>query len=66
MIEAMACGTPVLAFPNGAEPEILEGFPDLICNSVEEMIAKVREKSFTHPDQLRRYVIERFSVSRMI
>ena len=28
MIEAMACGTPVLAFPNGAVPEVLEGFPE--------------------------------------
>jgi glycosyltransferase involved in cell wall biosynthesis len=24
MIEALACGTPVLAFPNGAAPEIVE------------------------------------------
>ena len=29
------------------------------------MVAKIRENSFPHPDQLRRYVIERFSVSRM-
>ncbi|WP_066051341.1 glycosyltransferase family 4 protein [Robertmurraya korlensis] len=65
MIEAMACGTPVLAFPKGSVPEILEGFPQLICHTVEEMIEKVRENSFPYPDQLRRYVIERFSVSRM-
>ncbi|WP_310196391.1 glycosyltransferase family 4 protein [Neobacillus niacini] len=65
MIEAMVCGTPVLAFPNGAVPEILEQFPDFICHSVEEMIEKVRANSFPYPDQLRRYVIERFSVNKM-
>ncbi|MFD1955474.1 hypothetical protein ACFSL6_15140 [Paenibacillus thailandensis] len=26
MIEAMACGTPVLALANGAVPEVLAGF----------------------------------------
>jgi glycosyltransferase involved in cell wall biosynthesis len=39
MIEALACGTPVIAFPNGSVPEILEdrrtGF---IVNSVDEAV----------------------------
>jgi glycosyltransferase involved in cell wall biosynthesis len=33
MIEALACGTPVLALPNDSVPEVMGGFPDLICQT---------------------------------
>jgi len=41
MIEAMACGTPVLAFGGGSVPEIVrDGVSGWICADVDEMIAR--------------------------
>lgn len=65
MIEAMACGTPVIALKHGAVPEVMAGFPQLICRSVSEMVAKVKEGNYPHPAELRRYVIRRFTTSKM-
>ena len=40
MIEAMACGTPVLAFRNGAVPEVIdEGVTGHVVDSMDEAIA---------------------------
>ncbi|MCY9669396.1 glycosyltransferase [Paenibacillus alginolyticus] len=64
MIEAMACGTPVIALKRGAS-EVMAGFPRLICRSVSEMVAKVKEGKYPHPAVLRRYVIRRFTTSQM-
>ena len=37
MIEAMACGTPVLAFRNGAVPEVIdEGVTGHVVDSMDE------------------------------
>ncbi len=42
MIEAMACGTPVLAFSGGAVEEVVEnGVNGWICRDVEEMAARI-------------------------
>ncbi|SMF84278.1 Glycosyltransferase involved in cell wall bisynthesis [Paenibacillus uliginis N3/975] len=65
MIESMACGTPVLALRNGAVPEVLSEFPNLICNTVSEMIVKVRQKNYPPPLILRKYVIKRFTNKKM-
>jgi glycosyltransferase involved in cell wall biosynthesis len=65
MIEAMACGTPVLALRRGAVPEVMAGFPHLICGSVDEMAAKVRRRAFPAPGALRKYVMRRFTVAKM-
>src|SRR5439155_21276517 len=38
LVEAMACGTPVLALPGGSVPEIVrDGVSGYLCTSVEEM-----------------------------
>lgn len=65
MIEAMTCGTPVLALGNGAVPEVLSGFPECICQSVDEMVEKVRCLSFPTPQSLRDYVTGRFTIQQM-
>ncbi|MFI9511021.1 glycosyltransferase [Nocardia sp. NPDC052566] len=39
MAEALACGTPVLAFPNGAAPEIVDhGRTGFLCRDVDAMV----------------------------
>ncbi|WP_431089016.1 glycosyltransferase [Paenibacillus sp. 8b26] len=65
MVEAMACGTPVLALKNGSVPEVLAGFPQLICKSVGQMVRKVRQKNYPSPAELRLYVTQRFTNKQM-
>jgi glycosyltransferase involved in cell wall biosynthesis len=46
MIEAMACGTPVIAFRHGSVPEVVEhGISGFIVDSVNEAVAAVRAAS---------------------
>lgn len=66
MIEAMACGTPVIALGNGAVPEVLKGFPDCICNSVDEMADKVMKGNYARPNELREYAIKHFTTEKMV
>lgn len=65
MIEALACGTPVLALSNGAVPEVLDGFPHFICHSVDQMVDKLHDSSFPSPNELRNYVLRHFTTSLM-
>jgi glycosyltransferase involved in cell wall biosynthesis len=40
--ESFACGTPILAFPNGGVPEgIREGVTGFLCKDAEDMAAKL-------------------------
>lgn len=65
MVEAMACGTPVLAMPGGSVPEIIApGVSGYICRSVTDMAKHARDLHF-HPGAVRKYVEENFSTSRM-
>lgn len=42
MVEALACGTPVIGFKRGAVPEVIENSrTGFVCQTVEEMIAFV-------------------------
>ncbi|MCR2806393.1 FkbM family methyltransferase [Paenibacillus soyae] len=61
MIEAMISGTPVLALANGAVPEVLAGFPELVCRDVEQMEEKTRLGAFPAAADLRSYVMGRFT-----
>lgn len=46
MIEAMACGTPVIGFRRGAVPEIVtDGVDGFVCASVQEMVSAVHRLS---------------------
>ncbi len=65
LVESLGCGTPVLALRNGAVPEVLSGFPNLICNNVSEMAAKVRQKKYPSPHILRAYVQKNFTNKKM-
>lgn len=65
MIEALACGTPVLALKKGSVPEVLAGFPQLICRSVDEMAQKVKRSVYPSSAKLRKYVVDRFTNQKM-
>jgi glycosyltransferase involved in cell wall biosynthesis len=66
MIEAMACGTPVIAYRVGSVPEIVdEGTTGYMVNTVEEAVKAVARVSSLDRQICRRVFEERFSVRRM-
>lgn len=66
-MEALACGTPVVAFPAGALAEIVEhGRTGFLVNSVDEMAAAIRDAGAIDPEACRRAARERFPASRTI
>ena len=66
MIEAMSCGTPVIAWPNGSVPEIVEhGVTGLIVDSVEQAAAAVPQAARLDRERVRLRFEERFSAARM-
>lgn len=66
MIEAMACGTPVIALPGGSVPEIVrDGVSGWVCRDVDEMAVRARQPDIS-ASSCRRYVAERFSLEAMV
>jgi glycosyltransferase involved in cell wall biosynthesis len=66
MIEAMACGTPVLAFRCGSVPEIVEpGTTGFIVDTVDEAVTAIPRVMALNRRDVRRRFEERFSASRM-
>jgi glycosyltransferase involved in cell wall biosynthesis len=66
MIEAMACGTPVLAFRCGSVPEIVEnGVTGQIVNTEEEAIRQLPRVLALDRRAVRRRFEQRFSATRM-
>lgn len=65
MIEAMACGTPVIALRAGSVPEVVQdGLSGYVCQDVDEMAKRIRNLSIS-PSIVRRYVEQEFSVNVM-
>ncbi len=66
MIEAMACGTPVLAFRNGSVPEIIDpGVTGSIVGSVDEAVQAIRPLLALDRAKVRARFDERFASERM-
>ena len=66
MIEAMSCGTPVIAWPRGSVPEIVDhGVTGFIAGTVEEGVAAVGAAARLDRALVRRRFEERFSATRM-
>jgi glycosyltransferase involved in cell wall biosynthesis len=66
VIEAMACGTPVIAFPFGSMPELIEpGMNGALVESVDQAVAAVKALSALDRSLCRRSFEERFTTARM-
>lgn len=62
MVEALACGTPVIAFRQGSVPEVIEhGRTGFVCDTVEGMIANVQQIGTIDRAHCRQAVEDRFS-----
>jgi glycosyltransferase involved in cell wall biosynthesis len=67
VVEAMACGTPVIAFRRGSMPEVIrDGVTGFLVESVEEAAAAVARINELERRACRRWVEERFSQRRMV
>lgn len=67
MVEAMASGTPVIAFNAGAAPEIVvDGETGYVVEDVDGMVEAVRRLDSISPRRCRQHAEQRFGVSRMV
>jgi glycosyltransferase involved in cell wall biosynthesis len=67
MIEAMACGTPVIAFPEGAAPEVIrDGETGFLVDDEDEMASAIDRVSELDRRTCRRAVETYFSTDRMV
>jgi glycosyltransferase involved in cell wall biosynthesis len=67
MIEAMACGTPVIATRRGSVPEVVEeGRSGLIVDEWRAFESAIEQADELDPHEIRRAVEERFSRGRMV
>ena len=66
MIEAMACGTPIVAYRRGSVPEVIdEGVTGLIVQTVDQAVKGIARISRLSRKRCRRIFEERFTASRM-
>jgi glycosyltransferase involved in cell wall biosynthesis len=66
MIEAMACGTPVLATSRGSVPEVVvDGVTGSVRTDVGELVEAARRVDDIDPSACRAHVLERFDVAAM-
>jgi glycosyltransferase involved in cell wall biosynthesis len=66
MIEAMACGTPVIGFPCGSVPEVIDdGVTGFVVDDIESAVSAVERVQHLDRAQVRRRFEERFDVERM-
>ena len=67
MIEAMACGTPVLGANMGSVPEIvIDGVTGFLCNSCDDAVARVPELAALDRRACRARVEAEFTAQRMV
>lgn len=66
-VEALACGTPVLTYAEGASPEIVDdGVTGFICKDEADMVAKIGRIDEIDRKACREAAETRFTSSRMI
>ena len=66
LIEALACGTPVLAYRRGSIPEVIEdGITGFVCENLSEMVASVERLGRIDRQRCRASFEQRFTADRM-
>lgn len=67
LIEAMACGCPVVAFDKGSIPEIIEnGRTGFVVQDIDSMVDAVKSIDSIDREYCRQYVLENFSTEKMV
>jgi len=67
LIEAMACGTPVIAFDRGAVREILEdGVTGFVVKDEKEAVEKMKLVGSLDKERIREEFVKRFSARKMV
>lgn len=67
MVEAMACGTPVIARPHGAVPEVVkEGETGFFVETIAEAVDALAKVERLDRGRIRHHVAKRFSRTRMV
>lgn len=67
LIEAMACGTPVLGARMGSIPEIVvDGVTGFLCDDVDDAVAKVSRLASLSRRACRAHVESTFTIERMV
>ena len=66
MIEAMATGTPVISFSEGAAPEIITKNTGFLVKDIEEMASRVDEVHTIDREKCRKHIEKRFSSDVMV
>jgi glycosyltransferase involved in cell wall biosynthesis len=67
VVEAMACGTPVVAYNRGSMAEVIkDGETGFLVRSLEEAVAAVKDITRLNRSACRDWVEERFSKERMV
>jgi glycosyltransferase involved in cell wall biosynthesis len=66
MIEAMACGTPVIAYPLGSVPEVMrDGVSGYIVPDLDSAIEAVKKIDRLDRKKIRKYFEQRFTAAHM-
>jgi glycosyltransferase involved in cell wall biosynthesis len=66
MIEALACGTPVVAIRGGSVPEVLDdGVTGFVCENLEQAIEATKRVHMLDRRTCRKRFDERFTAARM-
>ena len=67
VVEAMACGTPVIAFPRGSMPELIEdGATGLLVDDVSAAVAALGRADGLDRAAIREHAVARFGIERMV
>lgn len=67
MTEAMACGTPVIAFRRGSIPEVIvDGKTGFIVDSVADMALAIKKLDKIKAKNCRKLVEDKFSIDKMV
>jgi glycosyltransferase involved in cell wall biosynthesis len=67
MIEAMACGTPVVALRRGSVPEVVvDGVTGILCDEPAELPAAITSARRLSPAECRKHVQSRFDADTMV